>query len=65
MAEKKFATFREEMDKFRLDLKEYYAFFTAQSDQIAKLIQDNQMINDREVKKIRQDINMVSNCSRD
>ena len=40
-ADNKFKDFREELVQFRGDLKEYYAFFVQQVEQIVKHIQDN------------------------
>ena len=45
LADNKFKSFREELVQFRGDLKDYYAFFVAQVESIAKHIQDNQIFN--------------------
>lgn len=57
-AEQKFINFREELNAFRGDLKEYYGFFVQQCELILKGMQDNQMFNNKENNEIRTKMTM-------
>ena len=57
-AEKKFAGFREEMNLFRADLKEYYGFFVQQCDLILSTVSDNQMFNNKEHADLKQKLTL-------
>ncbi len=57
-AEQKFYNYREELNTFRGDLKEYYGFFVQQCDLILKGMQDNQMFNNKENNELRTKLTM-------
>ena len=59
-AETKFATFREEMVVFKESLNEYYSFFVARCEEIIKLMQDNQLFNNKEHAELKRKVMMVS-----